>query len=41
MSMNNLGIVKRNITRADRAAVEKLSVEDMLDVAAYAASLQP
>jgi len=25
MSMNNLGIVKRNIVRADRAAVEKLS----------------
>jgi 4-hydroxy-4-methyl-2-oxoglutarate aldolase len=25
MAMNNLGIVKRNITRADRAAVEKLS----------------
>ena len=25
MSMNNLGIVKRNITRADRAAVEQLS----------------
>ena len=25
MSMNNLGIVKRNITRADRAAVDKLS----------------
>jgi 4-hydroxy-4-methyl-2-oxoglutarate aldolase len=25
MSMNNLGIVKRNITRADKAAVEKLS----------------
>ncbi len=25
MSMSNLGIVKRNITRADRAAVEKLS----------------
>jgi 4-hydroxy-4-methyl-2-oxoglutarate aldolase len=25
MSMNNLGIVKRNITRADRAAVEKLA----------------
>ncbi|HRJ61732.1 MAG TPA: 4-carboxy-4-hydroxy-2-oxoadipate aldolase/oxaloacetate decarboxylase, partial [Azospirillaceae bacterium] len=25
MSMNNLGVVKRNIERADRAAVEKLS----------------
>ena len=25
MSMNNLGIVRRNITRADRAAVDKLS----------------
>ena len=25
MSMNNLGIVKRNINRADRAAVDKLS----------------
>ncbi len=25
MSMNNLGIVKRNITRADRVAVDKLS----------------
>lgn len=25
MSMNNLGIVKRNITRADKAAVDKLS----------------
>ncbi len=25
MSMNNLGVVKRNIVRADRAAVEKLS----------------
>jgi 4-hydroxy-4-methyl-2-oxoglutarate aldolase len=25
MSMNNLGIVKRNITRADKAAVERLS----------------
>ena len=25
MSMNNLGIVKRNITRADKAAIEKLS----------------
>lgn len=25
MSMNNLGIVRRNITRADRAAVEELS----------------
>jgi len=25
MSMNNLGIVKRNIVRADKAAIEKLS----------------
>ncbi|TRZ66344.1 MAG: 4-carboxy-4-hydroxy-2-oxoadipate aldolase/oxaloacetate decarboxylase, partial [Rhodocyclaceae bacterium] len=25
MSMNNLGIVKRNIPRADRAAIDKLS----------------
>ena len=25
MSMNNLGIVRRNIVRADRAAVEKLA----------------
>jgi len=25
MSMNNLGIVKRNIVRADKAAVDKLS----------------
>ena len=25
MSMNNLGLVKRNIVRAERAAVDKLS----------------